>query len=70
MQIVKAVVLLLVLALTISPSALAQEAQPLVLAEQGSFYVGGTVEFRDPNSTTPGDARFVPGDIAVDHMYV
>ena len=44
--------------------------KPLVLAEQGSFYVGGAIQFRDPNSTTPGDARFVPGDIAVDQMYV
>jgi pimeloyl-ACP methyl ester carboxylesterase len=43
---------------------------PLVLAEQGSFYVGGTVEFRDPNSTTVADARFGPGDIAVNQMYV
>ena len=42
----------------------------LVLDEQGSFYVGGAIQFRDPNSTTPGDARFVPGDIAVDQMYV
>lgn len=44
--------------------------KPFTLIEQGSFYVGGTIEFRDPNSTTVGDARFGPGDISVNHMYV
>jgi pimeloyl-ACP methyl ester carboxylesterase len=44
--------------------------KPFTLAEQGSFYVGGTVEFRDPNSTTVNDPRFPPGDIAVNAMYV
>jgi pimeloyl-ACP methyl ester carboxylesterase len=44
--------------------------KPFTLAEQGSFYVGGSIEFRDPNSTTLGDTRFVPGDISVDHMFV
>jgi pimeloyl-ACP methyl ester carboxylesterase len=48
----------------------AAKKPPLVLAEQGSFYVGGTVEFRDPNSTTVNDARFGPGHIAVNQMYV
>jgi pimeloyl-ACP methyl ester carboxylesterase len=43
---------------------------PLVLQAQGSFFVGGTIEFRDPNSTTPDDPRFLPGDIAVNQMYV
>jgi pimeloyl-ACP methyl ester carboxylesterase len=43
---------------------------PLVLAEQGSFFVGGSIEFRDPNSTTKGDTRMVPGNIAVNHMFV
>jgi len=43
---------------------------PLNLFEQGSFFVGGTIEFRDPNSTTVNDGRFIPGDIAVDQMYV
>jgi pimeloyl-ACP methyl ester carboxylesterase len=46
------------------------KSEPLVLAEQGSFFVGGSIQFRDPNSTTPGDARFVPGDIAVNQMFV
>src|SRR5215218_2442547 len=44
--------------------------QPLVLKEQGTFYVGGTVQFRTPNtsSTTP-DPRSLPGNIAVNQMY-
>jgi pimeloyl-ACP methyl ester carboxylesterase len=48
-----------------------QQALPLVLKEQGTFYVGGTVEFRNPNtsSTTP-DPRSLPGSIAVHQMYV
>lgn len=47
------------------------ENAPLVLKEQGTFYVGGSIEFRDPNtsSTTP-DPRSLPGYIAVDQMYV
>ena len=48
----------------------AAQRPPLMLSEQGSFFVGGTIQFRDPNSTTENDPRFVPGDIAVDHMYV
>jgi len=48
-----------------------QQARPLLLKEQGTFYVGGTVEFRNPNtsSTTP-DPRSLPGNIAVHQMYV
>lgn len=44
---------------------------PLVLKKQGTFYVAGSIEFRDPNtsSTTP-DPRSLPGFIAVDQMYV
>lgn len=47
------------------------ERAPLVLKEQGTFYVGGSIQFRDPNtsSTTP-DPRSLPGNIAVDQMYV
>jgi pimeloyl-ACP methyl ester carboxylesterase len=44
--------------------------KPFTLAEQGSFYVGGSIAFRDPNSTTVPDPRFGPGDIAVNQMYV
>jgi pimeloyl-ACP methyl ester carboxylesterase len=44
--------------------------KPFTLREQGSFYVGGSIVFRDPNSTTVPDPRFGPGDIAVNHMYV
>lgn len=44
---------------------------PLVLKKQGTFYVAGSIEFRNPNtsSTTP-DPRSLPGLIAVDQMYV
>src|SRR5690349_21287518 len=44
---------------------------PLILETQGTFYVGGGVEFRDPNtsSTTP-DPRSLPGNIAVHQMHV
>lgn len=46
--------------------------QPLILEEQGTFYVGGTIEFRTPNSSTTvtGDVRSLPGNIAVHQMYV
>src|SRR3990172_4819024 len=47
-----------------------RRSDPLVLQEQGSFFIGGSIEFRDPNSTTPSDARFIPGNIAINHMYV
>jgi pimeloyl-ACP methyl ester carboxylesterase len=51
-------------------AAKGKKPEPLVLAEQGSFFVGGTIQFRDPNSTTKEDTRFVPGNIAVNHMFV
>lgn len=45
--------------------------EPLVLAEQGTFYVGGTIEYRTPSSSTnPNDPRSLPGNIAVNQMYV
>jgi pimeloyl-ACP methyl ester carboxylesterase len=45
--------------------------RPLVLEEQGTFYVGGTVEFRTPNSTiNVADPRSLPGNIAVNSAYV
>jgi hypothetical protein len=49
-----------------------QANAPLVLKDQGTFYVGGTVEFRSPNSssTVTGDIRSLPGNIAVHQMYV
>jgi hypothetical protein len=44
---------------------------PIVLAEQGTFYVGGSIEFRTPNSSTSiTDSRSLPGHIAVHQMYV
>jgi pimeloyl-ACP methyl ester carboxylesterase len=43
----------------------------LVLKEQGTFYVGGTIEFRSPNTaSTAPDLKFLPGNIAVHQMYV
>src|SRR5262245_19332577 len=44
----------------------------LVLKQQGTFYVGGTIEYRSPNSsiTVTGDPRSLPGNIAVHQMYV
>ena len=44
----------------------------LVLKQQGTSYVGGSVEFRTPNSssTVLGDPRSLPGNIAVHQMYV
>jgi pimeloyl-ACP methyl ester carboxylesterase len=48
-----------------------QPKRPLVLADQGTFYVGGTIEFRSPNSSNnPTDPRSLPGNIAVNQMYV
>jgi pimeloyl-ACP methyl ester carboxylesterase len=44
---------------------------PLHLAEQGTFYVGGKIEFRSPNSSTDiNSPRSLPGNIAVHQMYV
>ena len=43
----------------------------LVLQEQGTFYVGGDVEFRTPASTIdPNDPRSQPGNWAFNQMYV
>jgi len=66
----------LILAFLLIGSAAPAQAQgakprrPFTLLEQGSFFVGGTVQFRDPAGTTLNDPRFVPGDISVDHMFV
>ncbi len=63
-------------ALAASPQALPHapgpnQTPPLVLEQQGTFYVGGSLEFRTPNSSTnPSDPRSLPGDIAVHQMYV
>lgn len=44
---------------------------PLVLADQGTFFVGGAIEQRQPNSSSQSDSKYViPGDISVNHMYV
>jgi pimeloyl-ACP methyl ester carboxylesterase len=62
--------------LSLGVTTLAQNAVPgkrpesLILAEQGSFFVGGSIQFRDPNSSVAGETRQVPGDIAVGHMFV
>jgi pimeloyl-ACP methyl ester carboxylesterase len=49
-----------------------QANSPLVLKDQGTFYVDGAIEFRTPNSssTVTGDPRSLPGNIAVHQMYV
>jgi pimeloyl-ACP methyl ester carboxylesterase len=47
-----------------------KRSKPFTLLEQGSFYVGGSIEFRQQTSTTPNDTRFGPGDIALNQMYV
>lgn len=55
---------------TAEPTAGAAHAKaPLVLKAQGTFFVGGKIEHRSPNSSIP-DKKFVDGDIAVDQMYV
>ena len=45
---------------------------PLILEQQGTFYVGGKIEFRNPNQSdpTPTNLRSLPGNIAIDQMYV
>jgi pimeloyl-ACP methyl ester carboxylesterase len=66
------------LALALSPhiswgaEAALNQKPNLVLKEQGTFYVGGSIEFRTPNSssTVTGDPRSLPGHIAVNQMYV
>jgi pimeloyl-ACP methyl ester carboxylesterase len=56
-----------VLADTIVPKS----TRNLVLKEQGTFYVGGTIEFRAPNtSSTAPDPGYSSGTIAVNQMYV
>jgi pimeloyl-ACP methyl ester carboxylesterase len=42
----------------------------LELQEQGTFYVGGERQFRSPGSSAKSDERSLPGDIAVNQMYV
>ena len=48
----------------------AHTARPLVLAEQGSFFVGGEIVFSEFNFGEPDAPLFGPGDIAVNQMYV
>jgi pimeloyl-ACP methyl ester carboxylesterase len=45
-------------------------AAPLVLREQGNFFVGGETVRRELNTSMAGDSRFPPGDIVVNQMYV
>jgi len=44
--------------------------QHIVLKEQGTFYVGGTIQFRNPNTSSSLDPEFPSGNIAVNQMYV
>jgi pimeloyl-ACP methyl ester carboxylesterase len=49
----------------------AKAKEPLVLAEQGTFFVGGTIEIRQHNTSIVGDEKFAaPGEISVNQMYV
>jgi pimeloyl-ACP methyl ester carboxylesterase len=59
-------------ALAASPvSGQQTKKQPLVLSDQGTFFVGGSIEQRQPNSSSKSDSKYVgPGDISVNHMYV
>lgn len=43
---------------------------PLVLAEQGSFFVGGEIVFSEFNFGEPDAPLFGPGDVAISQMYV
>jgi len=52
-----------------TPSGLKAVRPPLVLEEQGSFYVGGRIQFSQANYGAPSPP-FGPGDISVDHVYV
>lgn len=43
----------------------------IVLREQGTFYVGGSIQYRDPNtSSTTSELMSLPGNIAVGQTYV
>jgi pimeloyl-ACP methyl ester carboxylesterase len=55
----------------LADTVVAKNVRNLALKEQGTFYVGGAIDFRAPNtsSVTP-DPRSLPGDIAVHQMYV
>lgn len=41
-----------------------------MLKEQGTLFVGGKIEWRDPNTSVSDDVKFAAGDIAVNQMYV
>jgi pimeloyl-ACP methyl ester carboxylesterase len=51
-------------------AATLSQSSPLVLAHQGNFFVGGTIQWRDPKSSPQTDPRFPAGEIAVNQMYV
>jgi len=52
-------------------AATAHGKQPLVLSDLSTFYVGGTIEFSDCNDSSDcNSARFGPGNISVNAMYV
>lgn len=68
---------LMIAGLFVSGAALTAHAQqapaankgPLTLKEQGTFFVGGTLQKIDPATSAPDD-KYVPGDISVNQMYV
>jgi pimeloyl-ACP methyl ester carboxylesterase len=61
---------ILALAMTI-PSYAGDEAKPLVVASQGSFFVGGeTKTSKELSGSTTGPGAGVEGDVTINQMYV
>jgi hypothetical protein len=55
----------------LASTALAGEKKPLVIAEQGSFFMGGeTKSSKTLNSNLPGPASTSDGDVTINQMYV
>ncbi len=63
-------ILLGMLALALIGSAADDLKKPLVLAEQGSFFVGGETKNIPAPAPAPGRGPAAPGDITVNQMYV
>jgi len=63
-------ILLSMVALALTLSAADDLKKPLVIAEQGSFFVGGETKAVPAPPPTPGRGPGAPGDITVNQMYV
>jgi pimeloyl-ACP methyl ester carboxylesterase len=62
---------LLAFALACSALAAAENNKPLVLADQGSFFVGGETKSSNlPNATPNTDGATPPADVTINQMYV